>query len=168
MGAPRLIEGHDSARGLRFGIVLSRFNELITDGLLKGALMALERQGAEASQICIARVPGAFEIPLVAKKMAVSMAYDAVICLGAVIRGDTPHFEYISGEVSRGLAAVSLETGIPVIFGVLTTDTVAQAEQRSGYPTGLKGEFRVDENHRGAQAAVAGVEMANLMRAIDK
>lgn len=137
----------------RFGIVVSRFNEFITNKLLGGALDALKRHGADEENIEVAWVPGAFEIPLVAKKMASTNKYDAVICLGAVIRGQTPHFDYVSSEVSKGIANVSLEKNIPIIFGVLTTDTIEQAIERAGTKAGNKGY----------DAGVTAIEMVNLL-----
>ena len=147
-------EGKLIAEGLKFAIVVGRFNEFIGGKLLSGALDAFNRHGVEASDVEIAWVPGAFEMPLVAKKLAKSQKYDGVICLGAVIRGDTPHFDYVSSEVSKGVASVSLETEIPVIFGVLTTDTLEQAIDRAGAKSGNKG----------SEAAVTAIEMANLLR----
>jgi 6,7-dimethyl-8-ribityllumazine synthase len=129
---PTTIEGAGSAAGLRFGIIRSRFNEEVTKRLLEGALEALRKAGARDDTITVVLVPGAFEIPLVAARMARTRRYDALICLGAVIRGETPHFEYISAEVSRGIARVAYDSGVPVIFGVLTTDTEEQADARSG------------------------------------
>lgn len=146
-------EGNLVAQGLKFGIIIGRFNEFIGGKLLSGALDGLKRHGVEEENIEIAWVPGAFEIPLVAKKMVKAEKYDAVICLGAVIRGSTPHFEYVSSEVSKGIASVSLETGVPVIFGVLTTDTIEQAIERAGTKAGNKGY----------DAAVTAIEMANLL-----
>lgn len=146
-------EGKLIAQGLRFGIIVGRFNEFIGGKLLSGALDGLKRHGVEEDDIEIAWVPGAFEIPLIAKKMAYSKKYDGVICLGAVIRGSTPHFEYVSSEVTKGVAHVSLESGIPVIFGVLTTDTIEQAIERAGTKAGNKG----------FEAAVTAIEMANLI-----
>lgn len=154
---PKTIEGDQSARGLKFGIVVSRFNEFVTERLLEGAVQVLTEQGADPDLIEIARVPGAFEVPLVAKKMALSRRYDAVICLGAVIRGETPHFEYISAEVARGIAQSALETGVPILFGVLTTHNVAQAMERA------EGDRT---RHRGRQAAWSAIEVANLMKQI--
>lgn len=150
----KMYEGKLVAEGLKFGIIVGRFNEFIGGKLLTGALDGLKRHGVEEDDIEIAWVPGAFEIPLTAKKMAKSKKYDAVICLGAVIRGATPHFDYVSNEVSKGIASVSLETEIPVIFGVLTTDTIEQAIERAGTKAGNKGY----------DAAVAAIEMANLLR----
>jgi len=152
----KVIEGKLDATGSRFGIVLGRFNSFIGERLLEGAMDALVRHGAEEAQIDIARVPGSFEIPLAAKKMAASGRYDAVICLGAVIRGATPHFDYVSAEVSKGIASVTLETGVPVSFGVLTTDTVEQAVERAGTKAGNKG----------FDAALSAVEMVNLLKAM--
>ena len=150
----RMLEGNLTAKGFAFGIVASRFNEFITARLLDGALDALRRHGADEDKITVARVPGSYEIPLVAKKMAASHQYDAVICLGTVIRGATPHFEYIAGEVAKGVAMVGLETGVPVVFGVLTTDSIEQAVERAGTKAGNKG----------FDAACSAIEMANLLR----
>ncbi len=138
---------------MRFGIVVSRFNEFITSRLLSGALDMLLRHGVAEEDVEVAWVPGAFEIPLAAKKMA-ARGYDAVICLGAVIRGDTPHFEYIAAEVTKGIAQLGLEVGIPVVYGVLTTETLEQAIERAGTKAGNKG----------AEAALAALEMVNLCR----
>lgn len=150
-------EGMLVGRGLRVGIVVGRFNEFISGKLLEGARDALLRHEVSDDDIDVAWVPGSFEIPLVAKRLAASGRYDAVICLGAVIRGATPHFEYVSAEVSKGIANVSLETGVPVIFGVLTTDTIEQAIERAGTKAGNKG----------FEAAVTAIEMAQLLNAID-
>jgi 6,7-dimethyl-8-ribityllumazine synthase len=150
----RMVEGNLTAKGYAFGIVASRFNDFITARLLDGALDALRRHGADEDRITVARVPGSFEIPLVAKRMAASRQYDAVICLGTVIRGATPHFEYIAGEVAKGVAMAGLETGVPVAFGVLTTDSIEQAVERAGTKAGNKG----------FDAACAAIEMANLLR----
>jgi 6,7-dimethyl-8-ribityllumazine synthase len=147
-------EGALTATGLTFGIVASRTNEFITARLLEGALDALRRHGAQEDQISVVRVPGSFEIPLTAKRLAGSGQYDAIICLGTVIRGATPHFEYIASEVSKGVAAVALETGVPVAFGVLTTDSIEQAVERAGSKGGNKG----------FDAACSAIEMANLLR----
>ena len=149
-------EGKLIAEGLKFGIIVGRFNEFIGGKLLSGALDGLKRHGVEEENIELTWVPGAFEIPLVAKKMAKSGKYDGVICLGAVIRGATPHFEYVSSEVTKGVASVSLETEVPVIFGVLTTDSIEQAIERAGTKAGNKGY----------DAAVTAIEMANLLREI--
>lgn len=149
----KIYEGKLVAEGLKFGIVVGRFNEFIGGKLLEGAIDGLKRHGVEENEIEIAWVPGAFEIPLVAKKMAKSKQYNAVICLGAVIKGATPHFDYVSSEVSKGIANVSLETETPVIFGVLTTDTIEQAIERAGTKSGNKGY----------DAAVTAIEMVNLI-----
>ena len=151
---PTFIEGNLDATGLRFGIIVGRFNSFIGERLLEGALDALVRHGADDGQIDVARVPGAFEIPLAAKKLAESGKYDALICLGAVIRGSTPHFDYVASEVSKGVASVSLETGVPVAFGVLTTDSIEQAIERAGTKAGNKG----------FEAAVTAIETANLLK----
>lgn len=150
----KIYEGKLIAQGLKFGIIVGRFNEFIGGKLLSGALDALKRHGVEEENIDIAWVPGAFEIPLIAKKMAMSKNYDGVICLGAVIRGSTPHFDYVSNEVTKGIAQVSLNTEIPVIFGVLTTDSIEQAIERAGTKAGNKG----------FEAAVTAIEMANLLK----
>jgi 6,7-dimethyl-8-ribityllumazine synthase len=152
----KIYEGKLISEKQRYGIIVGRFNEFIGGKLLGGALDALKRHGASEDQIEIAWVPGAFEIPLIAKKMASSGRYDAVICLGAVIRGSTPHFDYVSSEVTKGVAHVSLDTGIPVIFGVLTTDTIEQAIERAGTKAGNKG----------FDAAVTAIEMVNLIEQI--
>lgn len=155
---PTTIEGAGAATGLRFGIIRSRFNEEITKRLLEGALDALRSGGVREDAIDVVLVPGAFEIPLVASRLARSRRrYDALICLGAVIRGDTPHFEYISAEVSRGIAKVASDYGLPVIFGVLTTDTEEQADARSGK----------EGMNRGHEAGMAAIEMAMLMKRLD-
>ncbi len=150
----KVIEGKLDAKGLKFGIVVSRFNSFICERLLEGALDALVRNGASEKDIVVVRVPGALEIPGVAKRMAVSGGYDAIICLGAVIRGATPHFEYIAAEVSKGLGRLTLESDVPVACGVLTTDTVEQAVERAGTKAGNKGY----------DAAVSAIEMANLLK----
>lgn len=149
-------EGNLVAQGLKFGVVVARFNEFITGKLVSGALDALYRHGATEEDVEIVWVPGAFEIPLIAQKMAESKRYDAVICLGAVIRGATPHFEYVSAEVSKGVANVGLATRTPVIFGVLTTDSIEQAIERAGTKGGNKG----------FDAAVTAIETANLLKLI--
>src|SRR4030043_615410 len=136
---PKMYEAKLNAEGKRFALIVSRFNDFITDKLLSGALDALIRFGAKEEDIEIVRVPGSFEIPLVAKKMAEKGVYHAIVCLGAIIRGATPHFDYVSAEVSKGIAAVSLETKIPVIFGVVTTDSIEQATERAGTNAGNKG-----------------------------
>ena len=151
---PNTVQGHFNSGGLKFAIVVSRFNDLVTDRLLAGTLDALERTGASDTDLLVIKVPGSFEIPFIAKKLALSKKYDAIICLGTLIRGDTPHFEYISSEVAKGIAAVSLETGTPVAFGVLTADTVEQAIDRAGLKSGNKG-FEV---------AMAAIEMVNLVK----
>lgn len=151
---PKTIQGDLSAKGIKVGIVAARFNDFITARLVDGAMDGLLRHGATETDIELVRVPGAYEIPLAAQRMARSKKYDVVISLGAVIRGATPHFEYVSGEVSKGVAAVSLETGVPVIFGVLTTDTIEQAIERAGTKSGNKGW----------DAALSAIEMANLMK----
>jgi len=153
---PKIIEGKLDAKGLRVGRLVSRFNSFISDRLVEGAIDGLLRHNAEKEDINIVRVPGAYEIPPAAKKMAESGRYDAIICLGAVIRGATPHFDYVSAEVSKGVASVSLDSGIPVAFGVLTTDTIEQAIERAGSKAGNKG----------FDAAMAAVEMANLYKAL--
>jgi len=153
---PKLIEGNIVAKGMKFGIVASRFNDFICGRLIEGAIDALTRAGADEKDIEICKVPGAFELPLTAKKMAKSNRFDAIICLGAVIRGATPHFEYISAEVSKGIASVGLETEIPVVFGVLTTDNIEQAIERAGTKSGNKG----------ADAAMSAIEMVDLFKKI--
>lgn len=153
---PKIIEGRLDAKGLKIGILVSRFNSFIGERLVEGAVDALLRHGADNDNLTVVKVPGAFEIPPVAKQMAASGRFDALVCLGAVIRGATPHFDYVSAEVSKGIAAVSMEAGIPVTFGVLTTDTLEQAIERAGSKAGNKG----------FDAAVAAIEMANLYKAI--
>ena len=155
--AMTMYTGQLTAHGQRFAIVNSRFNEFITQKLQSGALDSLMRHGVQAEDIDTAWVPGAFEIPLIAKKAAESGNYDAVICLGAVIRGNTPHFDVVANEVSKGVAQVSLETGVPVIFGVLTCDTIEQAIERAGTKAGNKG----------SEAAESAIEMANLIAMIN-
>lgn len=155
---PRILEGHLSAEGLRFAIVVSRFNELITSQLLQGALEGLRRHGARDEQITVAWVPGSFEIPLVAQRLAKSGRFDAVIAIGAVIRGATPHFDYVAGAAASGISQAALQTGVPVVFGVLTTDTIEQALERAGIKAG----------NRGWDAAVTAIEMANLLKQLDK
>ncbi|VBB07930.1 6 7-dimethyl-8-ribityllumazine synthase [Lucifera butyrica] len=149
----KILEGQLIAKNLKVGIVVARFNEFITGKLLTGALDALTRHGMPEDNITVAWVPGAFEIPLIAKKMADSKQYDAVICLGTVIRGSTSHYDYVCAEVSKGVAHVALDSGIPVIFGVLTTENIEQAIERAGTKAGNKG----------FDAAVAAIEMANLL-----
>ena len=148
------VEGKLSSQGLKFALVVSRFNSFIVDRLVEGALDTIARTGGDADEVHVYKVPGAFEIPFAAQRMARSKKYDAVICLGAVIRGATPHFEYVSSEVSKGCAAVSLETGVPVIFGVLTTDTIEQAVERAGTKSGNKGW----------DAALSAIEMVSLVK----
>jgi 6,7-dimethyl-8-ribityllumazine synthase len=150
----KVVEGKIVAKGMKFGIAASRFNDFISGKLIDGALDALNRSGADTKDIEIIRVPGAFEIPLAAKKAAQSGRFDAVICLGTVIRGATPHFEYISAEVSKGIASVGLDTGVPVIFGVITTDTIEQAIERAGSKSGNKGW----------DAALSAIEMVDLFK----
>jgi len=154
---PRLIEGEISAKGITFAIVVSRFNDFITQRLLDGALDALKRHGASDDQITIVKVPGAFEIPSMANRLALGGRFDCVICLGALIRGATPHFEYISAQVARGIASVALESKIPVAFGVITSDTLEQAIERAGTKSGNKGW----------DAAVSAMEMVNLFKVLD-
>jgi len=149
---PRIVEGKLQASGLKFAIVLSRFNHFVADKLLAGALDGLVRHGAAEDDIEVFRAPGSFELPAVAKKIAQAKRHDAVICLGVLIRGDTPHFEYISAEVTKGIAQVGMETGVPVIYGVITADTLEQAIDRAGTKSGNKG----------FDAATAAIEMANL------
>jgi 6,7-dimethyl-8-ribityllumazine synthase len=151
---PKTIEGKLIAKGMKFGILASRFNDFISSRLIEGAVDALTRAGADEKDLQIVRVPGAFELPLAAKKMAKSGRYDAVICLGAVIRGATPHFEYISAEATKGIAMVGLETEVPVSFGVLTTDTIEQAIERAGTKAGNKGW----------DAAMTAIEMVDLFK----
>jgi 6,7-dimethyl-8-ribityllumazine synthase len=153
---PKIVEGKIVAKGMKFGIVASRFNDFISGRLIEGAIDTLIRAGTDEKDIHIYKVPGAFELPLTAKKLAKSARFDAVICLGAVIRGATPHFEYISAEVSKGIASVGLEAEIPVVYGVLTTDTIEQAIERAGTKSGNKG----------ADAAMSAIEMVDLFRKI--
>jgi 6,7-dimethyl-8-ribityllumazine synthase len=152
------IEGMLVGKGLKFGLVVSRFNEFFTQKLLDGAQDALLRHGVAQADIDVAWVPGSFEIPLIAKKLAQTKRYDAVICLGAVVRGDTPHFDYISAEVTKGVAMVGLETGLPVIYGVITADSLEQAIGRAG----------TKEGNQGFKAAVSAIEMANLVKGLAK
>lgn len=149
---PKTIEGQLSAAGKRFGIAVSRFNSFITERLLEGALDALQRHGASEDKITLVRVPGSFELPLVLKKMAASGSYDALIALSAIIRGDTPHFDYVAAEAAKGIAMAGLETGCPIAFGVLTTNTIEQAVERAGTKAGNKG----------FDAAMTAIEMANV------
>jgi 6,7-dimethyl-8-ribityllumazine synthase len=152
----KVYQGALLAQGLKFGVVVARFNEFISSRLLDGAQDALLRHGAKEEDIEMAWTPGSFEIPLIAQKMAESKKYDAVICLGAIIRGGTPHFDYVAAEASKGIAKVSLDTGVPVIFGIITADTLEQAIERAG----------VKEGNMGAKAAVSAIEMANLMKSL--
>jgi 6,7-dimethyl-8-ribityllumazine synthase len=152
----KIIEGELQAKGLKFGIVISRFNEFITSKLLDGAKDALVRHGAKEDDIDVAKVPGSFEIPMIAKKMATKGVYNAIICLGTVIRGATPHFEYISAEVSKGIASASMETGVPIAFGIITCDTIEQAVERAGTKSGNKGW----------DAAMTAIEMAQLLKKV--
>ncbi|MCX7642769.1 MAG: 6,7-dimethyl-8-ribityllumazine synthase [Armatimonadetes bacterium] len=154
---PKVLEGQLTARGLKFAIVVSRFNSLVTQRLLDGALDALRRHEVDENSITIAWTPGSFEIPLVAQKFAKSGKYDAVICLGCIIRGDTPHFEYVASETSKGIAQVMLDTEVPVVFGVVTADNLEQALERAGAKAG----------NRGFDAAMTAMEMANLLRKIE-
>jgi len=155
---PKIIEAKLQAEGKKFALVVSRFNDFITDKLLGGAVDGLLRSGARDKDVEIVKVPGAFEIPLIAKKMAATGRYNAVICIGAVIRGTTPHFEYVSAEVSKGVAKIGLEYEIPVIFGIVTTDTIEQAIERAGTKAGNKGW----------DAAITAIEMANLIEVVDQ
>jgi 6,7-dimethyl-8-ribityllumazine synthase len=150
----KVIEGDLQAEGLKFGIIVSRFNDFITSKLLDGALDALRRHGAGEKDIEVVKVPGSFEIPMVARKLAAKGTYHALICLGTVIRGATPHFEYVSAEVSKGIASASMETGIPIAFGVITSDTIEQAVERAGTKSGNKGW----------DAAITAIEMAQVMK----
>ena len=153
---PNFYEGNLIATGLRFGVVVSRWNDFITERLLDGALDTLKRHGADTDTVDVARVPGTFEVPIAAQRMARSGRYDAVICLGCLIRGNTPHFEYIAAECSKGIAQAGLATGVPVTFGVITTESIEQAIERAGTKAGNKG----------AEAAGAAIEMANLLQAL--
>lgn len=153
---PKVLEGSLQAQGMKFALVVGRFNDFIGGKLLEGALDTLKRHGCSDDDLTVAWVPGSFEIPMVTKRLAVSKKYDAVIALGAVIRGSTPHFDYVAAEVSKGVAQVGMETGVPVIFGVLTTDSIEQAIERAGTKSGNKG----------AAAAMAAIEMVDLLRRI--
>ena len=153
---PRVIEGQLSAAGLRFAIIVGRFNSFITERLLGGAMDALTRTGADEGQIDVVKVPGSWEIPLVANELARQNRYDAIICLSAVIRGETPHFDYVAGEAAKGISQVSMATGVPLAFGVLTTNTLEQAIDRAGAKGGNKG----------FDAAMTAIEMANLLRTL--
>ena len=154
---PRIIEAELLARDLRFGIIAARFNDFVVAPLVRGALDALKRHGVSDKQIDIVRVPGAFDIPIVARKLAMSHRYEALIALGAVIRGQTPHFVYVAGECASGISRIALESGVPIAFGVLTTDTVEQAVDRAGGKAGNKG----------ADCALVAIEMANLLRRLE-
>ena len=154
---PKIIEGDLTVRDLRVAIVAARFNNFIVEPLIRGALDALKRHGVAEKQIEIVRVPGAFEIPIVVRKLALSRRHDAIVTLGAVIRGQTPHFDYVAGECASGIARIALETGVPTAFGVLTTDTVEQAQDRAGGKAGNKG----------SDAALTAIEMVNLLRRLD-
>jgi 6,7-dimethyl-8-ribityllumazine synthase len=153
-GDMKIIQGELQAKGLKFAVVVSRFNDFITGKLLDGAVDALVRHGAKEEDIEVVKVPGAFEIPLAAKRLAAKGSYNAVICLGTVIRGATPHFEYVAAEVSKGVASASLDTGIPIAFGVITSDTIEQAVERAGTKSGNKG----------FDAAITAIEMAQVMK----
>jgi len=154
---PKIIEGKLSAEGFRFAVIVSRFNDFISSRLVEGAMDALLRHGGAEDQVLLIKVPGAFETPLAAKRLAESGRYDAVICLGAVIRGATPHFDYVAAEVSKGVAGVALETNIPVTFGILTTDNLEQAIERAGSKSGNKGY----------EAAMAAIELVNLFMELE-
>ncbi|HBO83603.1 MAG: 6,7-dimethyl-8-ribityllumazine synthase [Deltaproteobacteria bacterium GWC2_42_11] len=153
---PKTIEGNLSAKGLRFAIIVSRFNDFIGERLKEGAVDTLLRSGAEDKDIDIIKVPGSFEMPVAAKKLADKGRYDAVICVGAIIRGSTPHFDYVASEAAKGIARISLETGIPVSFGIITADNIEQAIERAGTKQGNKGR----------DAALSAIEMANLLKEI--
>lgn len=155
---PKILEANLNAEGKKFALVVSRFNDFITDRLVAGAIDALVRCGAKDDGIDLVKVPGSFEIPLVARKMAEKGVYHAVVCLGAVIRGDTPHFDFVGAEVSKGIALASMETKVPVLFGIITADTLEQAIERAGTKAGNKGWH----------AAMAAVEMANLIEVVDR
>lgn len=157
MSKIKTIEGNMTVRDARFGIVVSRFNGFIVESLLEGALDTLRRHGADEKDITVVRVPGAFEMPLAAQRMAAAKAFDAVIAIGAVIRGGTPHFEYVAGECTKGLANVSLQCDVPLAYGVLTVDTIEQAIERAGTKAGNKG----------AEAALSAIEMVSLVRAME-
>jgi 6,7-dimethyl-8-ribityllumazine synthase len=154
---PKITEGELLARDLKFALIVARFNDFVVEPMLRGALDALKRHGVSEKQIEIVRVPGAFDIPIVARKLALSRRYEALIALGAVIRGETPHFDYVAGECAAGIARIALESGVPIAFGVLTTDTVEQAVDRAGGKAGNKG----------ADAALVAIEMANLLRRLE-
>jgi len=149
----KTVEGNLIAKGKKFGIIASRFNDFITKELVSGSIDTLVRHGAEDKDLLVVWVPGAFEIPLIAQRLAKTKSYDAIICLGTVIRGSTPHFEYIASEVAKGIAKVSQDTGLPVIFGIITADTIEQAVERAG----------AKEGNKGRDAALSAIEMANLL-----
>ena len=155
---PNVYEGYLLGEGLSFGIVVSRFNSFVTEKLLAGAQDALKRHGVDLDEVDVFWTPGAFEIPGIAKRLAESGRYDAILCLGAVIRGATPHFDYVAAESAKGIASISSSTNIPVIYGVITTDTIEQALERAGIKAGNKG----------AEAAIAGIETVNLYKAVEK
>lgn len=155
---PNIYEGYLLGEGLTFSIVVSRFNSFVTEKLLAGALDALKRHGVDVDHVDVFWAPGAFEIPGIAKRLAESKKYDAVLCLGAVIRGATPHFDYVAAESAKGIAHLSASTGVPVIYGVITTDTIEQALERAGIKAGNKG----------AEAAIAGIETANLYKTVEE
>jgi 6,7-dimethyl-8-ribityllumazine synthase len=150
----KVIEGELQAKGLKFGIIVSRFNDFITSKLLDGALDALRRHGADDKDIEVVKVPGSFEIPLIAKRLAAKGTFSAIVCLGTVIRGATPHFDYVAAEVSKGIASASMETGVPIAFGIITSDTIEQAVERAGTKSGNKGW----------DAAITAIEMAQLIK----
>ena len=154
---PNIYEGNLNSTGLKFGIIVSRFNSFITTKLLDGALDAIKRHGGNLDEVDVVWIPGAFETPSIAKQLAESERYDALICIGAVIRGATPHFDYVAGESAKGIAQVSLQTGIPIIYGIITTDTIEQAIERAGTKAGNKG----------AEAAATAIEMANLRKQLE-
>jgi 6,7-dimethyl-8-ribityllumazine synthase len=154
----RTVEADTQARDLRFAIVASRFNEFIVASLIRGAVDVLERHGAKADQVELFRVPGAFELPVLIRKLLAQSRFDAIIALGAVIRGETPHFQFVAGECARAISQLTLEFGVPIAFGVLTTDTIEQAMERAGPKS---------DDNKGAEAAVTAIEMANLMRHLD-
>jgi 6,7-dimethyl-8-ribityllumazine synthase len=157
MKTNKTFEGMLLGDGLKFGIVVARFNDFITNKMLEGAMDALVRHGVNEEDVEVTLVPGSFEIPLVAQKLATTKHYDAIICLGAVIRGGTPHFEYVAGEVTKGIAQVGLNTGLPIIYGIITADTLEQAIERAGTKQG----------NEGSKAALTAIEMANLLNAIE-
>ncbi|MFH1687041.1 MAG: 6,7-dimethyl-8-ribityllumazine synthase [bacterium] len=157
MTTHKVYEGKLDAAGIRIGLIVSRFNSLFTDKLLQGALDCFKRHGGDTADLAVTYVPGAFEIPYVASKLAESSKYDAVVCLGAIIRGDTPHFDYIANEAAKGIASISLRTGVPVVYGLVTADTLEQALERSGTKAGNKGW----------DAAISAIEMVNLYRQIE-